>query len=214
MRSIEAEIERTTQLAYSVGSEFITLRKYKDDREWWVLCHAIALLKRWNELVPEYACKTDPPEPDFITYDSSKELFKPIEIVEVMTPNRKRGDEHKESEKILTPSVKPIEKPKDPWSSFIISLNNKFLKFYQFNCWLIVYNNMVYEEISNSGFWHNILLANVKLWKEQNIVDFSKAQYERIFVLNAIAKALVCIHPDLSEIVPETNSNGFTIINY
>ena len=170
------------------------------------------LLKKSKNIYPVYAIKTKPNDPDFITYDINKNEFKPIEILEILTPNRERSKEYKDSIKIVEPYLEKIKIIDNPWSSFITNLHNKFLKFYQNNCWLLIYHDMHYVEITNIGFWHNTLLAEVEKWERSNTVDFKKCTYEKIFVIDATAKALVCIHPERSVIVPSKNSRGKTII--
>jgi len=145
--SIEDEFEKVTTLAEKIRGEFVISQRYKDEREWWILGHLIKLLKESNNPYPVYAKKTKPNDPDFITFDLNKKQFKPIEILEVLTPNRKRGKEYLESAKIAEPYIEEIKKVKNPWSSFVEKLNDKFLKIYQKDCWLIVYHNMNYGEI-------------------------------------------------------------------
>ena len=212
--SIEDKFEKATTLAEKIRGEFVISQKYKDEREWWILGHLIKLLKESNNPYPVYAKKTKPNDPDFITFDFKKKQFKPIEILEVLTPNRKRGKEYLESEKITEPYIEEIKKVKNPWSSFVKKLNDKFLKIYQKDCWLIVYHNMNYGEISNYGFWHNTLLANVEEWRKKNFVNFSMCPYEKIYVLNSNVKAMVCIYPELKILVPEKSAGGLTINLY
>lgn len=214
MLSIDEELKKVIALREEIRGEFVISQKYKDQREWWVLGHFVNLLKESNSVYPIYAIKTKPNDPDFITYDINKNEFKPIEILEVLTPNRERGKEYKDSEKIVEPFVEAIQKVEKPWTSFIQNLNDKFLRIYQKNCWLLVYHNMDYGEISYNGFWHNTILANVELWKHSNLVNFSKCPYEKIFVIGNIKEALVSIYPEMKVLVPEILDGRYTISLY
>lgn len=214
MLSIDEEFKKVTNIAKEIRGEFVISQKYKDQREWWILGHFINFLKESNNSYPFYAVKTIPNDPDFITYDIKKNEFKPVEILEVLTPNRKRAQEYKASKKIVEPYIEEINKVENPWTSFIQKLNDKFLKIYQENCWLIIYHNMDYGEITNYGFWHNTILANVEEWKNLNIVNFNKCPYEKIFVIDANPNALVSIYPEMKIIVPERLDNGYTILLY
>ena len=214
MLKIEEYFNEVKILNEKIRGEFVISRKYKNEREWWILGYFVKFLRESNNPYPIYAIKTEPNDPDFITYDISKNEFRPVEILEVLTPNRERGKEYIESEKIHEPYVEVIENIENPWSSFIQKLNQKFLKIYQKNCWLIIYHNMDYGEISNYGFWHNTILANVEKWKKQNLVSFDKCPYENIFVIDAKPESLVSIHPELKILVPERLDNGYTIQLY
>jgi hypothetical protein len=212
MLRIEEELERVQLLNKQIGVEFFTSQNYKDDREWWTLGHFAGLLQKSNNASPVYAIKTNPNDPDFMTYDDQKKEFKPIEITEVLTPNRKRTQEYKESASIVEPHLREIEEVENPWSTFISTLKRKFLKFFQENCWLVVSHDMSYGEITPFGFWHNTLLANVKKWRESRVVDFDRCPYEKIFVIDSSEKALVSIFPSLVVLVPERTSSGYTQI--
>ena len=191
----------------SVGDEFVYSQKYKDDREWWILCSFIKLYKRNINNYPRYAEKRKPNDPDFLTFTDIENEFHPIEIVETITLDRKRGKEyqdHKLNKQTAIVSIEPVEQP---WKSMIENIHKKYLKKYQKNCWLLVYHNMSYYEISHYGYWHNTILYNFQEWYASNIIDYSKCPYESIYMINSSAKALVRSYPDLKVIIPEKRSN-------
>jgi hypothetical protein len=82
-------------------------RKYKDDLEWLVLGYVARILKINKLPYPTYAVKQE--SPDFITYDNHNCLFAPIEITEILHPDRKRTDEYRQ-EKIETEKFKKLSK--------------------------------------------------------------------------------------------------------
>jgi len=200
---IEEELERVNLLNEKVGSEFLTSQKYRVHREWWILGSFVKLLKECNVEFPIYAVPTNPPDPDFMTYDNHQREYKPIEIAEVLTPDRKRTQEYEESENSVIPVLREIGEVENPWSTFKNILNKKYLKYYQQNCWLVIYHNMWYGEITSLGFWHKTILANVKYWRESKIVNVEKSPYENIFVINSDGKSLVRIYPSLNVMVTE-----------
>lgn len=201
MKIIKQELERVKQLHAKIGSDFVVSREYKDDREWWVLGNTVSLLEQAGLQYPEYAQKTIPPDPDFMTYSSNRVRFRPIEIGEVLRPGRKRGDEYEEPF-----YIKDVEQLQLPWESFISVLNDKFLKRYDRDSWLIVYHNIISFEISLDDRWHEILLANAETWKEsapRGMINLTESPYQRILVLNSTGNALVEIHPNLRTIISD-----------
>ena len=210
MKNIEDQLFRTVKLNKQVGSDFLISSKYKDHREWWVLGHVTQLLKRNKWQFPKFALKTNPPDPDFQTFDDHHKKFKPIEILEVLAPKRIRGKEYIRNE---------FDKSfiSDPWSIFLENLRKKFLKRYEADCWLVVYHNVAVTRYSSSGFWHNIILANAEMWyRDENNRSFNlaKSPYEKIIVIQSDGKAAVSIYPTLEIIEPERTPHGLTISLY
>ena len=198
MKNAKEELERVNGIHSRVGSDFVTSRDYKNDREWWVLGHVITLLEKAGHAYPEYAIKTNPPEPDFVTYSDNKTVFRPMEIGEVLAPDRRRGDEYS------TPcSIMGVNQLDEPWKSFILLLRNKFLRRYGNNCWLVVYHDILCYEISLYNPWHEVLLASAANWNTSSLIDLGNSPYEKILVLNSNGNALVEIFPSLSIIVPD-----------
>lgn len=207
-KKIADEFHRVLVLNQQVGNEFVISGKYKDDREWMVLGYFISTLKNNNFPSPEFAIKTNPPDPDFLTFDFNSNKFKPIEVLEILAPGRKRGKEYKTGKF-------DEEFIKDPWTIFVRNLKKKFKKRYDEDCWLLIYHNIRVSRYAYYGFWHNILLANTKLWYEaDNKYSFNlkDSPYEKIFVVKSDGKAAVSIYPELTIIEPETTPNGFTVI--
>lgn len=205
MEKIAEKLNCIVELNEKIGNEFVISRDYKDEREWWILGHMSRQLKKQGIQYPEFAKKTDPPDPDFITYDKNKERFKQIEVCEVTTPGRKRGDEYRDNDKNAVP-FKFIEPVNQPWSSFINVLKKKFMKRYGKDCWLLVYHNMFFNEITDVGCWHDLIIENTKLWNGKDneySINLQKSPYEKILVLNSKAEAMVEIYPNLLIITPE-----------
>jgi hypothetical protein len=187
--------------------------KGKDEREWLILGYMTRMLKIGKELYPVYADKTNPPEPDFITYDSEKKLFFPIEITEILHPNRKRGDEYKEiqkeekrwnklTEEEQRKEIKNIEVTIDrkllnnsEWVSQIIQgLSGKFEKRYNPATWLLIYFNIPYGHIAMYGSWHSTMEYNVKEIMKNN-AELQKPPYSRILMTDCEGDSMIQIYP-------------------
>lgn len=206
-KKIRDELSRVLELHENIGSEFVTSKEYQDDREWWILGHFCILLEKSGCEFPVFATKSEQKTPpDFITFDHEKKLFNPIELTEVITPGRERTREYrngKYNNEIENIESESIEVVPDPWSSFIKRLKDKFLKGYGRDSWLVIFHDMCYEEISSMGYWHSTLLANAKIWQEEGMINFTKFQGEKIFVVNNNCNACVTLFPKFDIIVPE-----------
>lgn len=211
MVKISIQSKKIDEVMKKVGNEFVCSQKYKDDREWWILCSFVRLYKRDKKIYPKYAEKRSPNDPDFLTFIGFKKEFHPIEVVEVLTPNRRRCKEYRDLKLKPQPVFESVEPIAEPWESMIENINKKFLKNYQKKCWLLVYHNMSYSEISHYGYWHNTVLHNFQDWYSSNIIKYNDCSYECIYIINSKAKALVRTYPDLKVIVPEKRG-GFTLV--
>jgi hypothetical protein len=212
MLEIYKELERILILQEEVGYDFITSQKYNDQREWRTLGKFTKLLEQGSCEYPVYADKLNPPEPDFITYRSDRSEYKNVEVTEILEAGRKRTKEYLDAKESTDSTGKLVEKIDDPCSPFIKVLNDKFLKFYGDNCWLVIYHDISYAKITPFGFWHNTLVANVEKWRTSHLVDFSKCPHEAVFVINASQNALVKIFPSYEAIVPDKTDSGYTQI--
>ena len=196
MLEINKEYEKVRLLSTRKWKEFLTRNEHKDDREIHILGAFTKLLELGGCPFPYYYKKEKPPEPDFSTYCSDGKNFKSIEIVENMHWGRKRGDEYKvpfDRNKYID----QVNKCKiRVWYSFIRNLNEKFLKFYGDDTWLLMYHNINVYHISNTGFWFNIIFGMKEEIEKRKLVDFSKSTYENIFVINSGFTELVQIYPE------------------
>ncbi|MFC1511832.1 hypothetical protein ACFL5H_01390 [Candidatus Latescibacterota bacterium] len=217
MESIFEKLDEVKKLHVKVGDDFVTSRLYEENREWMVLCEAVIHLKNNGLIYPSYADKIKPswkdtqPIPDFITYTESKEVFRPVEITEILEPDRKRTKEYRE-EQNKDFSVEIIQQVKDPWKNFIKKFNDKINKRYFLdssqiqNCWLIMYHNMFYNQITEAGVWHDLVIENFKKFCANKAIDekqISSSSFEKILVINASFNAMVELYPDLHTITPE-----------
>lgn len=172
------------------GSLFIN-KKYKKNLEWWVLGKMQRIVNKTKSRFPCYALDVEKNgEADFYISKNGKTIFKSIEITEVLKPGRKRSDEYK-GKNVAEKNILNI------WSSFYQRLEAKFKRNFGKDCWLIIYHNIRYAEITSNGSWHDTLLANM-----ENI-DFSSSKYEKIFVINSDGKAAVSIYPIRYVVYPE-----------
>ena len=81
-KRIDEELKRVTEIRRLVGDEFIRSKKYKDDREWWVLGTFMGLFKKRSLDCPSYAIKSE--HPDFLTFRNETQPYRPVEIVEFL----------------------------------------------------------------------------------------------------------------------------------
>lgn len=182
-------------------------RNYKKDLEWWILGKMRSIVNKTKSRFPRYALDIEKNgEPDFYISKNGKTLFKKIEITEVLKPRRKRSDEYKGKNAIENNTS-------NIWSSFHERIAEKSKKDYGKNCWLIIYHNIRYTDITSNGVLHDTLLANMEK------INFSKVKYEKIFVMNAEGKASVSIYPIRYVVYPEltdtyTFLDGLFIRNY
>jgi hypothetical protein len=205
MKRIADELDRI-ELAVSNDRDFLTSHKYKADREWWILAKIIRNLQMCGEIVPDFATQENPPNPDFLTFSGPRQPFKPMEISEVLSPGRRRGDEYKtgklSSPYRSTPPYPHVLPDPNAWQSLIECLNKKFHKRYQKDCWLLLYHNMISVEISNRGSWVNLVTEEAKCWAENrdNCCDLKSSPYERIIITDSSAEVIVELYPNIHAI--------------
>ena len=202
MKIISEELKRVEELINNINGKIYQSREYKDDLEWWVLGKISGILKKYKMPYPVYAEKKTPPDPDFKTYDNSRIKFKYIEITEVLDPDRRRSDEYKRenpyNEIILAdePNIELLHELKK-------RIKLKLLKIYGTDTWLFIYFDISYSHLSIHGYWHRMILTNIRSWKEKNEINLNDQIYERIFITNSSAKSLVMIYPKIQIIKPE-----------
>ncbi len=201
MNTISKELKRVEKLINTINGKIFRNRRYKDDLEWWVLGKISEILKMSSLPYPIYAEKKSPPDPDFLTYDKSRNIFKYIEITEVLEPTRKRSDEYREmpNEEIILE-----DEPNAKLSLELMErIKAKLLKRYGKNTWLFIYFDISYSSISPYGYWHKALMTNLKVWKENKEINLNDQIYKRIFITDAPAEALIQIYPKIQTIKPE-----------
>ena len=217
MENIQEKFSNVYRRNEKHHGEIFLDRKYKDDLEWLILGYMTRMLKLRKELYPTYASKVKPPEPDFLTYDNSRIPFFPIEVTEVLHPNRRRTDEYraylKADEKKL--NDEEIEKEveafefelqknyldKSDWVPQIVkALRDKFLKRYGPKTWLLIYFNIPYSHISMYGWWHLTMEYIVKeLLYSDNIeyADLKNPPYSRILMTDCEGDAMIQLYPGI-----------------
>jgi hypothetical protein len=93
MFEIKNVYDRVKIITETNSAEFLSLNKYKNDRELYILGAFCDMMGKTNYSTPMFAKKMNPPEPDFHTYNQIRKYFKQIEIVENLHWCRKRGEE-------------------------------------------------------------------------------------------------------------------------
>lgn len=199
MKIIKSELNKVEKLIDQINGEVFLDRKYKNDLEWWILGRITSLLRGKGVDSPVYAEKRDPPDPDFFTYSKRKKLFHPIEITEVIDSNRKRSKEY--ANKIYRKNHS--EPNLVLWNSLKNRLNDKFLKFYGKDCWLLIYFDIIYGHISLFGYWDRAILNHITSWNNNKEINLKSSPYEKIYITNSSATALVQIFPKLITVIPE-----------
>lgn len=190
-------------------------RKYKDDLEWLVLGYTARMLKINKLPYPTYAVKQE--SPDFITYDRHNCLFAPIEITEILHPDRRRTEEYRQ-EKIETEKFNKLSKKEQQriientkgelqesdlrgkWHElFIETFKKKFSRAYCPNTWLLIYFNISQGHLSPHGGWWYLgmeWLANEFFFSDKPEYKHLKfPQFERIYVVKSDGNELVQIFP-------------------
>lgn len=207
LKKISTELNRVQNLILRIRGNIYKKREHKDDLEWWILGRVSQLLKQKGLHSPHFAEKAMPPEADFITYGKDRKYFRPIEITEVLPPGRKRSQEYTEA----TGRIRRIEKKEtgiELWESLKGRIKKKLLRKYEENSWLLIYFNILYMNISMYGHWDRAISNQVASWLEAGDIDFSNGNYERVYVIDSAGNALVCIHPEIEVIVPESTNLG------
>lgn len=190
MLNIKEEYKRTQKFS----KKFLCSRIYKDDREIFILGAFSELLEKANCDRPEYFEKLEPP--DFHTFEKDKSFFKQIEIVENLHWGRRRGDEKDkpfdESIYLTNSGACKI----NLWYSFIKNINNKFLKHYGKDCWLLIYHNIPVLHMSQLGSWTYLIFNFKEEFQKRGLLDFDNPPYEQIYVMSANCNELVSIFPE------------------
>lgn len=190
-------------------------RKYKDDLEWLLLGYFARMLKINKLPYPTYAVKRE--TPDFITYDHHNCLFAPIEITEILHPDRRRTEEYRQ-EKIQTEKFKKLSKKEQhgiienakgelqepdlrgKWHGlFIETFKKKFNRAYSPNTWLLIYLNISQGHLSPHGGWWYLgmeWLANEFFFSDKPEYKHLKfPPFKGIYVIKSDGNELVQIYP-------------------
>ncbi len=198
------------------GQIFVESRIYEEVLEWLILGYMTRMLKLHQELYPTYAVKAIPPEPDFLTYSSDKVPFFPIEVTEVLHPNRERTAEYKEylklKEKNLSDEEINIEVDKfkhklknyvskeELFGQIVKSLRKKFLRRYNPETWLLIYFNIPYLHISMYGWWHSTMEAIIKeiMYSDNpEFKDLKNPPYSRILMTDCEVDSMIQLYPGI-----------------
>ncbi|MGA3050839.1 MAG: hypothetical protein ABSE00_02825 [Chitinispirillaceae bacterium] len=192
-------IEELTRIKSIPWADFLTENEHKSDREWWVLGQAVNLLKLAGEKYPIKAEPRNPPDADFHCFNNDESFCCSVEIAEVLTPERKRGEDVKNKAR---PSNYYEPRP-NIWQSFNDVLKKKLEKQYGSKCWLVIYHNIPFTQICNYGTWDWAIKNNVQNLIDEKTMNLPNSPYDQILIINADAEVLVRIHPDLVILIPE-----------
>lgn len=204
MKNIIDELERVIKLIRNINGKIYN-REYKDDLEWWVLGKVIKILQERAKEQPVYAKKADPPNADFITFDKQKNNFKSVEITEIMPPERKRTLEY------TTENFRNRNNPNvGLWLQLKDRLKNKLLKDYGKGCWLFIYFNIKYGDITPYGYWERGLKYHFDTWINANQLSFKNCKYEKILILDSKGEGLVSLFP-FFEVIAREDLGGLRI---
>ena len=194
---IHEQLEQVKTIEAQAEDEFFA-NPHKRDREWWILGHVVALLAQTGHEHPNFAEPTEPPEPDFITYEDEDTTFKKIEIAEVLRFGRRRHEEIKKAFTSDTPVPKTIHPANDPFRSFRDVLISKFSKRYGLGCLLVMMHSMMIYEFPGPWAcgWAAKLRDEYDVWRKgRSPVRLDESPYEKILVWNPSTDELVTIFP-------------------
>ncbi len=136
--------------------DFLTAEKFKKDREFWVLDKFLTNRQEqgWQP-EPSYVEFGEGPDFDIYCDDSPRSRVCGIEVVEILEPGRRRGDELKSGVTAID-----IEAPGPNYESEIVAhikeaLSKKFQKAYSSDTRLLVYLNLLrdiyFKLVQDSG---------------------------------------------------------------
>lgn len=179
------------------GAQFFNDRRYREDLEWLILSYLTSALSAAGRECPEYAEKLQPPEPDFQTYLTRDLPHWRIETTEVLRPDYRRGDFHREAAR-SGQRVQYVPDPHpQPWSSFLYVLRAKLVKPYSARSSLLIYHDMSDSEFPDYAPWHERLFARLRTWTHESdsTCDLTRSRYQNIFVVDASGIGAVRLHP-------------------
>src|SRR5207247_10212805 len=100
-----------------------------------------------------------PPEPDFQTYLTRDLPHWVVETTEVLRPDYRRGDFHREAAR-RGQKIHHIPDPHpEPWSSFLYVLREKLAKPYAARSSLLIYHDMTTSDFPNYYQLHDRLFS-------------------------------------------------------
>jgi hypothetical protein len=177
--------------------DFFNNRRYRDDFEWLILSYLTGALAAAGWEHPEFAQKRQPPEPDFMTYLDPSTPSRPVEVSEVLRPEYRRGEFHREAARLGRKFYEIPDPHPKPWSSFCHVLRSKLRKPYAAGAWLLIYHDMTASEYPDYRPWHELVLQELTGWTYDSgeTCDITASKYETIFVVDASGTGLVRLHP-------------------
>jgi hypothetical protein len=187
------------------GAQFFNDRKYREDFEWLILSYLTTALSAAGWECPKYAEKLQPPEPDFQTYLTRDVPHWLVETTEVLRPDYRRGDFHREAAR-SGQKIHDIPDPHpEPWSSFLYVLREKLAKPYSVRSSLLIYHDMTASDFPDYAPWHERLFARARTWTydSASTCDLTKSRYQNIFVVDASGIGAVRLHPHW-DVIQET----------
>lgn len=167
-------------------------RKYKEDREWWILGKTKQIFDKEAIKFPSYAKKLSENDTDFDLSFDGKNLYKKIQITECPPLDYLLKENSNQSINL--------------WEFYKNIILKKLQYQFGKNNWLLIYFDIRYSAISENGFWHTAIL------RKSEQLDFSKCTYERIIIIDSKAEAAVSVYPFRYVIRPEWNETS-TIVD-
>lgn len=198
IKRIADERTRIDGYKFNVGAaEFFNNRKYRDDFEWLILSYLAAALSAAGWKHVEYAEKLQPPQPDFLTFRQPRVPYRHIEVCEVLRPDYKRGEFHREAARRGQKFYDIPDPHPQPWSSFCHVLRSKLRKPYAEGSWLLIYHDMPASDYPDCKPWHERVLRELRGWTFDSTTtcDITRSRYENIFVVDASGVGAVRLHP-------------------
>lgn len=192
MQSISEEFLRIESTKYDLGGAAFFSDAHKKTREWQVLGAVQKLLRAANMQAPVYAEEQE--APDFRAYTENRNLWAPIEIVEILPPDYQRHAFHKRDASSDTPRIYDVPPAlKDPWEPLRQQLRKKSAMGYAGSAALIIYYDIgkfAFEDWDTS--FPQQLLA-----EHSRQPFFGLSSFARVLVLGADMETLVQLSPEL-----------------
>jgi hypothetical protein len=198
IKRISEERKRIDSYKHTVGgAAFFNEPVYREDFEWLILSYLTGALAAAGWEYPEYAEKLMPPEPDFQTYLRPDAPHWLIETTEVLRPEYRRGDFHREAARTGR-KIHDVPGPHpQPWLSFFHVLRKKLGKPYSDRASLLIYHDMTASDFLDYRPWHDLLFSHLRGWTHDSpsTCDLTKSRYQNIFVVDASGIGAVRLHP-------------------
>jgi len=201
MIEIASRFDEIQATKFDIGAVAFFSREHKKTREWQVLGACQRLLREGEIDFPVYALESE--GPDFLTFTAEREVWCPVEVVEVLRPDYERLRFHKEDTARAKPySFTPPDPLHRPFEPLRKVLSKKSAKTYAPASALVVY-----FDIGRLSFNNWDIPFHEQLSREHEMEPFEcLSAFRRVLIMNSSFKCLIEMHPHFYTIRPDSIS--------